>query len=147
MSWRSRVLTTVCVGAVLVGGSAAATVSTSAYAETSCPASMRVVADRGAAGTAPELTGSAFASAQVQSNVQLSVDVRVTRDNIPILMHDSNLKRTTNVEHVYPSRANDPVESFTYNQLTRLDAGSWYGKKFKNQPILKLDDLLDYVGT
>jgi glycerophosphoryl diester phosphodiesterase len=135
------------VGAVLIGGSAAATISTSAYADANCNESLRVVAAGGASGAAPELTGSAFSIAQVHPNIQMSVDVRVTRDNIPILMHDSSLRRTTNVEHVFPDRADDPVESFTYAELKRLDAGAWYGKKYKNQPILKLHDVLNYIGN
>lgn len=56
----------------------------------------------------------------------IEVDVRVTRDEHFVLIHDSTLRRTTNVHRRFPHRMHDPVETFTLEELHLLDAGSWF---------------------
>ena len=56
----------------------------------------------------------------------IEVDVRVSADEHFILMHDPTLRRTTDVHLRFPERANDPVNSFTIEELQQLDAGSWF---------------------
>src|SRR5205085_371482 len=57
-------------------------------------------------------------------------DVRLTRDGVPILLHDPSLVRTTDVVLAYPG---DPradlgylAAEFTLEEIRRLDAGSWF---------------------
>ena len=41
-------------------------------------------------------------------------------------MHDNNLKRTTDVEEIFPDRKDDEATMFNMSELRQLDAGSWF---------------------
>lgn len=88
-----------------------------------------VCAHRGAAYLAPELTMPAFEIARDLGADYIETDVQRTKDGVLINYHDDDLKRTTNVEDVFPGRVDDPVGSFTWAELKRLDAGSWFNEK------------------
>lgn len=145
MKQRRTVLATVLVVVVLAACSATATVSTSAFANANCEEDLEVGAYLGGAGYAPEQTSAALKNALKQNPAQIQVDVRVTKDMVPVLISDANLKRTTNVEDVYPGRANDPINTFTRDELDKLDAGSWFDKRFTDEKILTLHDALGAV--
>ncbi|MEJ2295164.1 MAG: glycerophosphodiester phosphodiesterase family protein, partial [Candidatus Lokiarchaeota archaeon] len=57
------------------------------------------------------------------------VDIQISFDGIPFLMHDHTLKRTTNVSAQFPSRKDDDPSLFTISELRQLDAGSWFVDK------------------
>ena len=85
-----------------------------------------VIAHRGARGHAPENT---LTSAELGHSVGADLwelDVNYTRDYKMVVVHDDTLVRTTNVEEVYPGRNSYRVCDFTLEELSRLDAGSWY---------------------
>lgn len=57
----------------------------------------------------------------------VETDISISYDGIPFLFHDTkNMKRTTNVQQVFPDLADQYPELFTWDQLQRLDAGSWF---------------------
>lgn len=146
MSWRRRVIGIGCVGAVLITGSATATVSTQAYTPPkSCLATVTVFADGGKTAVAPELTAAAMSQAVARKGTWLAADVRLTADGIPVLVRDANLRRTTNVAEVFGKRADDNVDTFTLAELQRLDAGSWFGDGYRGQKLMTMRDLLDYA--
>lgn len=47
-------------------------------------------------------------------------------DGVPFLMHDSTLKRTTNVAEVFPNRTHHDASFFTWAELQQLNAGDWF---------------------
>lgn len=47
-------------------------------------------------------------------------------DGVPFLMHDLTLQRTTNVHEVFPNRTDAPASMFTWAELERLNAGTWF---------------------
>ena len=97
-----------------------------------------VIAHRGASYLAPELTVPSFTLAMEIGVDYVETDIQRTRDGILVNLHDhKNLKRTTNIEEVFPQRAGDPPGSFTYNELKRLDAGSWFNKKYPERAMGK----------
>ena len=55
-----------------------------------------IIAHRGASGQYPENTLLAFAQAKEQGADALELDVRITSDGVPIVLHDPTLERTTN---------------------------------------------------
>jgi len=65
-------------------------------AETGIIPRMLIVGHRGAAGVAPENTLASFREAIRAGADWLEFDVRFTNDGIPIIIHDSTLKRTCN---------------------------------------------------
>jgi glycerophosphoryl diester phosphodiesterase len=115
-----------------------------------------VVAHRGASAYAPEHTAAAYRLAIEMGADFVEQDLAVTRDNVLICLHDASLERTTNVEEVFPDRgitisldgstrrhwvAND----FTLAEVKRLDAGSWFDRKFANEKILTFDEAVAIV--
>ncbi len=83
---------------------------------------MNIIAHRGAAGDAPENTMAAFALALRQGADALEFDVRLSRDGVPVIIHDARVDRTTN--------GRGRVSDFSAAELRRLDAGSWFNRKF-----------------
>nr|XP_009861753.2 glycerophosphodiester phosphodiesterase domain-containing protein 5-like [Ciona intestinalis] len=53
-------------------------------------------------------------------------DVAVSYDGVPFLIHDRTLKRTSNVEDVFPDRKHERAEMFTWGELQKLDVGTWF---------------------
>ncbi|GAA4238151.1 hydrolase [Actinomadura meridiana] len=101
------------------------------------------VAHRGASAYAPENTIAAFRLAASQHADVFETDVQETKDHALVLIHDTTLGRTTNVEDVYPKRSPWKVSDFTLAEIRRLDAGSWFGTKYKGERIPTLDQALD----
>lgn len=63
------------------------------------------VAHRGASAYAPENTLAAVREGIKMDGDLIEVDVQRTKDGELVLIHDTNLARTTDVEQVYPDRA------------------------------------------
>jgi glycerophosphoryl diester phosphodiesterase len=89
-----------------------------------------VIAHRGVPYFAPEETLPSFLLARELGADYLEADLQRTKDGVIIALHDNNLKRTTNIEAVFPDRAGDPVDYFTWAELQQLDAGSWFNKTY-----------------
>ncbi|CAG5870192.1 unnamed protein product, partial [Menidia menidia] len=87
-----------------------------------------LIGHRGAPMLAPENTLMSFEKAVEAGSDGLEADVtiRLDLDGVPFLMHDHTLQRTTNVQQVFPSRADSPAAMFSWSQLQRLDAGTWF---------------------
>ena len=94
-----------------------------------------VVAHRGASGEAPENTVAAILEAGRQDADWAEIDVVLSKDGVPVLLHDTTLARTTDVEQKFPDRAPWLVEDFTVAELKQLDAGSWFDERFAGEPV------------
>ena len=93
-----------------------------------------VAGHRGDKDGAPENTLPAFELA-INSNVAfVETDIQLTSDGVPVLMHDWTVDRTTD--------GTGPVWNMTYDQISRLDAGSWYGPQFAGTRVPTLEQLL-----
>ncbi len=88
-----------------------------------------IIAHRGASHIAPENTIAAAEMTVVSRAVGWEIDVQISYDGIPFLMHDNTLTRTTNVEEVFPDRTNQDASLFNISELRQLDAGSWFVDK------------------
>ena len=76
---------------------------------------MEIVGHRGACGHAPENTLKSFARAIELGCQRVEMDIYVSADLIPVVIHDATVDRTTN--------GKGPVEAMTFAELKRLDAG------------------------
>lgn len=85
-----------------------------------------IAAHRGARSLSPENTLSAARKAYALGADLWELDVSLSRDGIPVVIHDDTLGRTSNVEEVFPERAIHPVYTFSLAELRRLDFGSWF---------------------
>jgi glycerophosphoryl diester phosphodiesterase len=97
------------------------------------------VAHRGWSGKAPENTMAAFRLAVSEPSVQwMELDVHLSRDQIPVVIHDPTLKRTTN--------GDGRVSEWTAAELKRLDAGSWFSPAFAGEGVPALDEVLSLAA-
>ena len=96
-----------------------------------------VIAHRGASGYAPENTLAAFRKAVEMGCQMIELDVRLTADHVPVVIHDGSLARITG----------DPrrVEQLTIAQLKALDAGAWLSPQFQGEQIPTLVEVLETV--
>lgn len=102
-----------------------------------------VVAHRGASGYAPENTLAAVDAAKALSVDWVENDVQRTKDGVLVVLHDTDLKRTTDVEEVFPDRAPWAVKDFTAAEVAKLDAGSWFGKQFAGARVPTLTQFVN----
>ncbi|MBD0844538.1 glycerophosphodiester phosphodiesterase [Streptomyces sp. TRM68416] len=102
-----------------------------------------VIAHRGASAYAPENTLAAVDKAAELGVDWIENDVQRTRDGELVVIHDDNLKRTTDVEEVFPDRAPWKVRDFTAAEIALLDAGSWFGPAYAGARVPTLEQ---YVG-
>ncbi|GAA0458495.1 glycerophosphodiester phosphodiesterase [Alkalibacillus silvisoli] len=97
----------------------------------------KIFAHRGASHYAPENTLPSFQLAHEMKADGLELDVQLTKDLVPVIIHDENVRRTTNGRGF--------VQNYTYNELKQLDAGSWYHKRYKHTPIPSLEEFFKWV--
>lgn len=57
------------------------------------------------------------------------LDVAMTRDDQLVVIHDDNLKRTSNAVTYYPTKSPWYIQTFTLEELRKLDFGSWFIEK------------------
>jgi glycerophosphoryl diester phosphodiesterase len=93
------------------------------------------VAHRGARDEAPENSRSAFDAALSYPVDGIEFDVRITRDGVPVIHHDRSLIRT--------SGSRKKIESLLFGELSQIDIGSRFSKKFKNERILTFEKTID----
>ena len=87
------------------------------------------IAHRGAGSLAPENTIAAARKALEVGADMWELDVQMTADGKLIVIHDSTLNRTSNVEEVFPHRGSWQVHEFTLDEIRQLDFGSWFAEQ------------------
>jgi glycerophosphoryl diester phosphodiesterase len=95
-------------------------------------------AHRGASSEAPENTLAAFLAAEKAGAQGIELDIHLTRDGVPVVIHDVRVDRTTD--------GSGPVSRLTLAELRRLDAGSWFAPDFAGEPIPTLEEVLAWAG-
>ncbi|GAB3445476.1 hydrolase [Actinophytocola sediminis] len=100
------------------------------------------VAHRGASAHAPENTIAAVREGVAMGADMVEIDVQRTADGALILMHDTDLARTTDAEEVFPGRDSYAIVDFTMAEIDRLDAGSWFGEAFAGERVPTLAEAL-----
>jgi len=96
------------------------------------------IAHRGASAIAPENTLAAFEAARALGADGIELDVRLCADGVPVVIHDATVDRTTD--------GSGRVADMTLTQLKELDAGSWFGPAFSEEPVPTLRETLETVG-
>lgn len=106
-----------------------------------------IAAHRGANSLAPENTLSALKESILRADF-IEIDVQLSKDGVAIIMHDETLLRTTNVSKIAEFDSKKPyrVSDFTFDELKRLDYGSWfYKEKVQVEPLLTLHVALMFI--
>ncbi|TQN44133.1 glycerophosphoryl diester phosphodiesterase [Blastococcus colisei] len=135
-------LTGLFVTASLVGGASGALADQHSQ-RTDRTGQVEVIAHRGASAYAPENTLPAVDLGADMRADYVEIDVQMTSDGELVVMHDTTLGRTTDVEERYPDRAPWNVGDFTLEEIQTLDAGSWFGAEFTGTGVPTLQEVLD----
>ena len=94
----------------------------------------KLIGHRGVKSLYPENTIASIEKA-IQLNLRwIEVDVKISKDKIPFLLHDDILDRTT-------SGTGSPL-NYEYKDICKLDAGQWFSKDFVNLYPPKLEEIL-----
>jgi glycerophosphoryl diester phosphodiesterase len=119
-----------------------------------------IAAHRGARSLAPENTLAAARAAFASGAGMWEIDVRMSRDGEPVVIHDRDLQRTSDAPSKFPDRSPWLVGDFNLCDLKALDFGSWFaaadpfrqiaaGKvslsslaKYSGEPVLTLEEAI-----
>lgn len=93
-----------------------------------------IAGHRGDREVAPENTMPALKAALDGPVGFVETDIQLTKDLVPVLMHDDWIGRTTN--------GTGKVSDLTLAQIQRLDAGSWFSPEFAGTRVPTLETLL-----
>ena len=96
----------------------------------------RILAHRGAGTLAPENTLAAIRFGYERGFRAVEFDAMLATDDVPVLMHDHTLERTTN--------GRGEVAAQTAAQLARLDAGGWHSPQFSGEPVPTLQAAIEF---
>ena len=98
-----------------------------------------IIGHRGVKDLAPENTMPSLEESVRHNLKWIEVDVKISKDNIPFLLHDDLLDRTTSGRG-YPY-------NYSYEEILSLDAGSWFNKKFCNIHPPTLEEVLIFCSN
>lgn len=94
------------------------------------------IGHRGWCSKYPENTMMSFMEAYKLGIDGVETDIQLTKDNVPVIMHDEEVDRTTNGKGM--------VKDFTLKEIRELDAGIKYGKEFAGLKVPTFDEFLDF---
>lgn len=95
-----------------------------------------IYAHRGASGNAPENTMAAFKKALSEEAEGIETDVQLTKDGVPVLIHDERLKRTTGAAGL--------VKDVTYEQIKSFHIHDGY-QKHHDKSVPSLEEFLKWA--
>jgi glycerophosphoryl diester phosphodiesterase len=98
---------------------------------------MKNIAHRGFSGKYPENTKIAFARAIELGADMIELDVTLSKDKIPVVIHDDTLERTSN--------GKGKVRNVPLDKLKQFDFGSWMNPKFSEERIPTLEEVLQMI--
>ena len=97
--------------------------------------SFTVIAHRGASAYFPENTMVSFEGAIALGADMVELDVQLTADGEVVVFHDEKISRCTN--------GRGRIADYTLDKLKRLDAGSWFDKKYVGARVPMLVEALE----
>jgi glycerophosphoryl diester phosphodiesterase len=96
-----------------------------------------IIGHRGACAYAPENTLESIRTAADMGCKWVELDVKLTRDGVPIIFHDETLDRTTN--------GSGNVAERNWEDINQLEAGSWFADSFSGIRIPTLEETLEIL--
>lgn len=99
----------------------------------------RLVSHRGYNSIAPENTMSAFQKSYEYGYKYIETDVTFTSDEVPVLLHDDTIDRTSN--------GKGKISSLSYEYVRQLDFGAWKGQEYSGERIPSFDEFMKFCST
>lgn len=97
-----------------------------------------IIGHRGAMGHSPENTLASFQKGLDLGADVVELDIHLSRDGVPVVMHDERVNRTTDGTGL--------VADMTLAELKGLDAGRWFGREFEGEKIPTLKEVFDWAA-
>jgi glycerophosphoryl diester phosphodiesterase len=113
------------------------------YRNTNC----KLQAHRGVSTDAPENTMAAFRMAVEQGYDIIEFDPKCTKDDVCIVLHDPTLNRTGRIAGETLGEEKIKIVDKTFAELSDIDVGEWFDKKFCGEHIPTLAQALDYMKS
>ncbi|WNS45269.1 glycerophosphodiester phosphodiesterase family protein [Paenibacillus sp. MMS20-IR301] len=110
------------------------------------PNDVYTIAHRGASGYAPENTMPAIELAKEMKAEYVEIDIHLTKDLVPVVIHDDTVNRTTNGKGY--------VKNMSLEQIRQLDAGTWFNEaypmfareQYAGTPVPTLEQVFETFG-
>ncbi len=99
----------------------------------------KLIGHRGLKDLCPENTLESILKAFDLGLSFVEIDVKISKDRVPILLHDDTLDRTTNGSGL--------AIDYDYENIKKLDAGKFFYKKNTNIFVPKLEDILSLCAN
>jgi glycerophosphoryl diester phosphodiesterase len=96
----------------------------------------RWIAHRGAGKLAPENTLAAFRLGARRGYRMFECDVKLSIDEVPFLLHDATLERT--------STGTGGAGEWAWKDLAQLDAGDWHSRDYAGEPLATLGNIVRF---
>ncbi|MGF0115059.1 glycerophosphodiester phosphodiesterase [Promicromonospora sp. Marseille-Q5078] len=96
-------------------------------------------AHRGYSSVNPENTLAAYAAAMKAGAEYVEIDVHTTADDVPVVIHDQTVDRTTD--------GTGDIEFLQSSYVGSIDAGSWFSPAFTDERVPTFAQVLDLMGT
>jgi glycerophosphoryl diester phosphodiesterase len=96
----------------------------------------RIVAHRGGGKLAPENTLAAMRCGLAHGFHAVEFDVMLSKDGVPIVMHDPHLGRTV--------VGSGSIADYTAQELTAMDAGAWFSAQFAGERVPRYEDVVAF---
>ena len=98
------------------------------------PSHIKGIAHRGYSAGAPENTLASYRMAKRHGFYYVEGDVRFTSDNVPVMLHDASVDRT--------SDGSGDIAGLTYAQVRDMDFGSWFSPAYAGTMIPTFDEFI-----
>ena len=98
-----------------------------------------IIAHRGESFDAPENTLASVNLAWERNIKSVEIDIHLTQDNEIVVIHDDNTLRISGIKKI--------ISSSNLKELKQLDAGSFKDKKWKNERIPTLSEVLSTIPS
>ena len=96
----------------------------------------RIVAHRGGGTLAPENTLAGMQCGLQQGFHAVEFDVMLSRDHVPVVVHDPDLGRTV--------RGSGSIPDYSAAELTAMDAGSWFSAQYAGEHLPTYREVFDF---
>lgn len=97
----------------------------------------KIIGHRGACAYAPENTVESIRTAAEMGVEWVELDVKLTKDQVPVIFHDDTLDRTTN--------GFGNMADITYEDLRQLETGSWFAESFIGINVPTLEEVCEVL--
>ncbi len=102
-------------------------------------------AHRGVSSDRPENTMISYREAVLQGFDIIELDPKMTKDNLPVLLHDNHINRTArDADGNCVGEEKIHINSLTYEEASKYEYGSWFAPEYKGEHMPRIYEVLEF---